>query len=55
MNTNKHNIIEITIPWVVRKRLEKEAEFRGVSLDILINNILRERLGCKEYPLTDNA
>ena len=38
------NVITLRVPWELKRRLEKEARFQGVSLNQLSNYLLNEQL-----------
>ena len=38
------NVITLRVPWELKRRLEKQARFQGVSLNQLSNYLLNEQL-----------
>jgi len=41
---SKTNVLTLRVPWELKRRLEKEAKFQGVSLNQLSNYLLNEQL-----------
>ena len=41
---SKTNVLTLRVPWELKRRLEKESKFQGVSLNQLSNYLLNEQL-----------
>jgi len=41
---SKTNVLTLRVPWELKRRLENEAKFQGVSLNQLSNYLLNEQL-----------
>ena len=41
---SKTNVLTLRVPWELKRRLENEAKFQGVSLNQLSNYLINEQL-----------
>jgi len=41
---SKTNVLTLRVPWELKRRLESEAKFQGVSLNQLSNYLINEQL-----------